>query len=106
MTVDWVRNGADGNAALANAEHALVLLDIGLPGMSVIDVLRTARTEGYSVPVLIITARDGLSSGAGAKCSTMLTFSLCYGNTTRPEESCTRRNDRQPSESDGYSSNP
>jgi DNA-binding response OmpR family regulator len=60
LTVDWVRNGADGSAALANAEHALVLLDIGLPEMSGIDVLRTARTGGVSVPVLMITARDGL----------------------------------------------
>jgi two-component system OmpR family response regulator len=60
MTVDWVRNGADGSAALAHAEHALVLLDIGLPEMSGIDVLRTARTAGVVVPVLVITARDSL----------------------------------------------
>jgi DNA-binding response OmpR family regulator len=60
MTVDWVRNGAEGSAALVHAEHALVLLDIGLPKMSGIDVLRTARTAGVVVPVLMITARDGL----------------------------------------------
>jgi DNA-binding response OmpR family regulator len=60
MTVDWVRNGADGSAALAHAEHALVLLDIGLPEMSGIDVLRTARTTGVVVPVIVITARDSL----------------------------------------------
>ncbi len=60
MTVDWVRNGAEGSAALTHAEHALVLLDIGLPEMSGIEVLRTARTAGVTVPVLVITARDGL----------------------------------------------
>jgi two-component system OmpR family response regulator len=60
MTVDWVRDGAEGSAALAHAEHALVLLDIGLPGMSGIDVLKTARTAGVPVPVLMITARDGV----------------------------------------------
>jgi DNA-binding response OmpR family regulator len=60
MTVDWVRSGAEGSTALAHAEHALVLLDIGLPGMSGIDVLKTARTAGVAVPVLVITARDSL----------------------------------------------
>jgi DNA-binding response OmpR family regulator len=60
MTVDWVRNGAEGSAALAHAEHALALLDIGLPEMSGIDVLKAARTAGVPVPVLVITARDSL----------------------------------------------
>jgi two-component system OmpR family response regulator len=60
MTVDWVRSGVEGSAALAHAEHALVLLDIGLPEMSGIDVLKTARTAGVLVPVLVITARDSL----------------------------------------------
>jgi two-component system OmpR family response regulator len=60
MTVDWVRSGAEGSAALVHAEHALVLLDIGLPEMSGIDVLKTARTAGVLVPVLVITARDSL----------------------------------------------
>jgi len=60
MTVDWVRNGAQGNAAIAQAEHALVLLDIGLPEMSGIDVLKAARMAGVLVPVLVITARDSL----------------------------------------------
>ena len=43
MTVDWVRDGAEGSAALAHDEHALALLDIGLPEMSGIDVLKAAR---------------------------------------------------------------
>jgi two-component system OmpR family response regulator len=60
MTVDWVRNGAEGSAALAHPEHALILLDIGLPQMSGIDVLKNARTAGVLVPVLVITARDSL----------------------------------------------
>jgi DNA-binding response OmpR family regulator len=60
MTVDWVRNGAEGCAALLHAEHALALLDIGLPEMSGIDVLKAARTAGVTVPVLVITARDSL----------------------------------------------
>jgi len=60
MNVDWVRNGAEGSAALACAEHALALLDIGLPEMSGIDVLRAARAAGALVPILVITACDSL----------------------------------------------
>jgi DNA-binding response OmpR family regulator len=60
MTVDWVRDGAEGSVALAHAEPAIVLLDIGLPNMSGIDVLKVARAAGLQVPVLMITARDGL----------------------------------------------
>jgi len=66
MTVDWVRNGAEGNAALACAEHALVLLDIGLPEMSGIEVLKAARTAGALVPVLVITACDSLDDRIAA----------------------------------------
>jgi DNA-binding response OmpR family regulator len=60
MAVDWVRNGTEGSVALAHAEHALVLLDIGLPEMSGIEVLKAARNAGVLVPVLVITARDSL----------------------------------------------
>jgi two-component system OmpR family response regulator len=60
MSVDWVRTGADGEDALANGGHGLVLLDIGLPGRSGIELLRCARGAGNTTPILIITARDGI----------------------------------------------
>jgi two-component system OmpR family response regulator len=60
ITVDWLRNGAEGGEALALRDHALVLLDIGLPETSGIEILSAARAAGASVPILIITARDGL----------------------------------------------
>ena len=60
MAIDWVRNGADGAEALATGGHALVLLDLGLPGASGLDLLKTARRSGNRVPVLVITARDAL----------------------------------------------
>ena len=60
MAVDWVRNGADGTEALAMGGHALVLLDLGLPDQSGLDLLRAARRAGNRVPVLVVTARDGL----------------------------------------------
>lgn len=60
MSVDWVRTAADADDALANGGHGLVLLDLGLPGRSGVDILRTARQAGNQTPVLIVTARDGL----------------------------------------------
>ena len=62
MSVDWVRSGADGRGALTSEaeEHALVLLDLGLPDMSGLEVLRHARATHKVLPILVITARDGL----------------------------------------------
>src|SRR5262245_46882730 len=60
MSVDWARNGEDGEDALSNGGYALVLLDIGLPGKSGIEVLRAARQAGDKTPLLLITARDEL----------------------------------------------
>jgi DNA-binding response OmpR family regulator len=60
LSVDWARTGADGQEALATGGHSLVLLDLGLPGPSGLEILKSARRNGNVVPVLIITARDGL----------------------------------------------
>jgi DNA-binding response OmpR family regulator len=60
VTVDWARDGAEGSVALAQDEHALVLLDLGLPKRSGLDVLKDARAAGVAIPVVIITARDGI----------------------------------------------
>ena len=60
MVVDWVRDGNDGAEGLAIGGHALVLLDIGLPGPSGLELLKCARQAGNRTPVLVITARDGL----------------------------------------------
>ncbi len=60
MAIDWVRNSPDGADALATGGHALVLLDLGLPGASGLDLLKAARLAGNRVPVLVVTARDGL----------------------------------------------
>lgn len=59
--VDWVRDGAAADTALAAESYALVLLDLGLPrkdGFAVLDGLRRRRNR---VPVLILTARDAVA---------------------------------------------
>jgi two-component system OmpR family response regulator len=60
--VDWVRDGNAGREALDAAEYTVVLLDLGLPGMTGIELLRQARTAGNATPVLILTARDDVDT--------------------------------------------
>jgi two-component system OmpR family response regulator len=59
---DWVRNGQTALTTLAAQHYDLVLLDLGLPGKDGLAVLQTIRSSQNAVPVLIITARDGLES--------------------------------------------
>jgi len=69
--VDWVRDGQAAELALTTTPYELLLLDLGLPGRSGLDVLARLRRSDNDIPVLIITARDavadrvkGLDSGA------------------------------------------
>ena len=61
MSVDWARDGVDGFDAMDRSEYAIALIDIGLPKMSGLDVLKAKRQSGSLTPALIITARDGVS---------------------------------------------
>ena len=60
MTVDWVSDGREAEAALRDGAHAIVLLDLGLPGADGLDLLKAARRDGLNAPILVITARDAL----------------------------------------------
>jgi len=71
MAVDWVRTAADCAAAARNDEYGILLLDLGLPDGSGLDLLRDLRRRNSDLAVVIITARDdvksrvaGLDSGA------------------------------------------
>lgn len=57
---DWAQSGTDATAALSCHAYDAVLLDLGLPGKDGIQVLRDLRAKGNPVPVIIMTARDGL----------------------------------------------
>jgi len=70
-TVDWVRDGAAAELAVADGVHELILLDLGLPRKSGLELLAALRRKGVATPVLVITARDsvadrvkGLDAGA------------------------------------------
>lgn len=69
--VNWCQNGASGSQAIEVEAYALVLLDLGLPDISGLDVLKKLRSMKVITPVLILTARDaiddrvaGLNAGA------------------------------------------
>jgi len=59
--VDWVRDGAQASAALANGVYETMLLDLGLPKRDGLTVLRELRAKRNDVPVIVITARDGVA---------------------------------------------
>jgi DNA-binding response OmpR family regulator len=61
FAVDWVQDGLAGEAALDAEPFDLALLDLGLPRKQGLDVLRSIRSRGKLIPVLILTARDAVS---------------------------------------------
>ena len=61
FAVDWVQDGEAAELALRTTEYALILLDLGLPKKSGLEVLRTLRRTGNPIPVLILTARDAVA---------------------------------------------
>jgi DNA-binding response OmpR family regulator len=71
FTVDWARDGHKAGLALDTTSYALVVLDLGLPRVSGMDLLKRIRDAGNDVPVLVLTARgtvvdrvSGLEAGA------------------------------------------
>lgn len=61
FAVDWAGSGTSAEAALGSGSYDLLLLDLGLPRKSGMDVLRDLRASDNSIPVLILTARDGVA---------------------------------------------
>jgi len=71
FSIDWVLDGASAETALRTEPYDCLLLDLGLPKKSGLDVLRTLRARRNAIPVVVITARDavpdriaGLDAGA------------------------------------------
>jgi two-component system OmpR family response regulator/two-component system response regulator TctD len=58
--VDYVTNGADADTALLSQQFDLLILDLGLPRLHGIEVLKRLRGRKSPLPVLILTAQDGL----------------------------------------------
>lgn len=71
FAVDWVRDGEMADLALSTETFDLLVLDLGLPKLAGMEVLKRLRSRSQMLPVLILTARDatgdkvlGLDAGA------------------------------------------
>jgi len=69
--VDWVKNGESALLAVEETDYDCIILDIGLPRMSGLEVLKYMREHNNALPVIILTAQDdiaqrveGLDAGA------------------------------------------
>lgn len=69
--VDWLSDGQQAVNALLDESFDLVILDLGLPKLDGLSILREARSKNKTMPVIILTARDavedrinGLDAGA------------------------------------------
>ena len=60
LHVDLVEDGLEGLRFASGGSYDLVILDLRLPGMSGLEVLRTLRDRGLTVPILVLTAQDAV----------------------------------------------
>jgi len=56
--VDWMRDGIAAELALRAEPYAAVVLDLGLPRLDGLELLRRERAKGSRAPILVLTARD------------------------------------------------
>ena len=61
FSADAVANAGDAAHSLAAMRYAAIVLDLGLPDEDGLSLLRSIRGRGDSTPVLVLTARDGVS---------------------------------------------
>lgn len=59
-SIDWLADGADGASFLASEGADLAIVDINLPRLNGLEVIRGLAASGADIPVLVLTARDGL----------------------------------------------
>lgn len=66
FAVDRVASAEMAEAAMLRDAFDLLLVDLGLPGMDGFDLVRRVRRSGSALPILIVTARDGLADRVNA----------------------------------------
>ncbi len=62
LHVDLVADGPQGLERASHGEYDVIVLDLRLPGLSGVEVLRTLRDRGVGTPVLVLTAQDAVDS--------------------------------------------
>jgi len=57
---DWVEDGEAAETALLTNDYELIVLDLGIPKISGLELLKKIRAQGNDIPVIILTAQDGV----------------------------------------------
>jgi two-component system copper resistance phosphate regulon response regulator CusR len=63
---DLVDDGLEGLRLISGGKYELAVLDLRLPGMNGVEMVRTLRDRGVGIPILVLTAQDALESKVAA----------------------------------------